>query len=118
MLKESVEINPKHLEMENEKKEILKNFETKHKLIYNDYEEKIKTLDRSVGALKIRNQVLTEKLKDSQHLTRSLREMTQRMKEENRNLILGLMKMLKLYQKFTPILLDDYSIANFVTFIF
>ena len=101
-------------EKELEKKDILRSFGSKQKLVYIEYEEKINTLERSVGALKIRNQVLTEKLKDSQHLTRSLRELVQRLKDQNKSITLGLVKMLKLYQKFTPVLLDDHSIMHFV----
>jgi len=60
-----------------------------------------KVTQKSLGAMKIKNQVLSERFKESQEQNKQFKEWIEVLKEQNFELSLSLVKLLTLYQQYS-----------------
>lgn len=75
-------------------------------------ENNIRHLEINFQNLELKNQGLNKKLKESQTLSRCLREKTDKVHKENRNLFLALINVIKLYGKSNDNLINLFDTSS------
>lgn len=98
----------------------MRNFDTsktifKLKKVIETLEGEIRVRDANLEHVEKRHVAISMKLKESQTLSRCLKEKTDRANKENRNLFLALVKMVELFAKVTGVLGGEIGSCKYVS---